>query len=112
SPDEPIKIAFKSEPTDQTIPYVFELEQNYPNPFNPETKIEYQLPRDTQVEISIYNIRGEKVKTLVNDKENAGHHSVIWNGTDDRNRELSSGIYLYRIKIDGYCATKKMLLVK
>ena len=112
SPDEPIKIAFKSEPTDQTIPYVFELEQNYPNPFNPETKIEYQLPRDTQVKINIYNIRGEKVKTLVNDKENAGHHSVIWNGTDDRNRELSSGIYLYRIKIDGYCATKKMLLVK
>ncbi|RLC47466.1 MAG: hypothetical protein DRH57_04005, partial [Candidatus Cloacimonadota bacterium] len=77
-----------------------------------ETKIEYQLPKDTQVEISIYNIRGEKVRTLVDESKKAGYHSIIWNGTDHRNRELSSGVYLYKIKTDGYCATKKMLLIK
>ena len=97
---------------DQAIPAIFELGQNYPNPFNPETKIEYQLAKDTQVEISIYNIRGEKVRTLLNENRKAGYHSIIWNGTDHRNRELPSGIYLYRIKTDGYCTTKKMLLIK
>ncbi|RLC45460.1 MAG: hypothetical protein DRH57_07950, partial [Candidatus Cloacimonadota bacterium] len=97
---------------DQAIPAIFELGQNYPNPFNPETKIEYQLPKDTQVEISIYNILGEKVRTLLNENRKAGYHSIIWNGTDHRNRELPSGIYLYRIKTDGYSAIKKMLLIK
>ncbi len=113
SPDKPIKITFAPEFTDeQVVPTVFGLYQNYPNPFNPKTKIEYQLPKDTQVEISIYNIRGEKVRTLVNEKKKAGYHNVIWNGIDDRNRELSSGVYLYRIKTDGYSAIKKMLLIK
>ncbi len=113
SPDKPIKITFAPEFTDeQVVPTVFGLYQNYPNPFNPKTKIEYQLPKDTQVEISIYNIRGEKVRTLVNEKKKAGYHNVIWNGIDDRNRELSSGVYLYRIKTDGYSAIKKMLLLR
>ena len=85
---------------------------NYPNPFNPETTIYYQLPEDSQVEISIYNLKGQKVKTLIGEAIQAGDHSVIWNGRDEHNKPVSSGIYFYKIKNDNREIVKKMVLMK
>jgi|GEM_PF-3397139 len=89
----------------------FVLEQNYPNPFNPETVIEYQLPRASEVEISIFNLQGQKVATLVREHRSAGSHKIIWNGMDKSGRPVASGIYLYQLKTDNFMASKKMLLL-
>ena len=85
---------------------------NYPNPFNPETKIAYQLPIASNVEIHIYNIKGERVKTLVDECKSAGYHNVIWNGKDDSGKEVSSGIYFYKMITDEHTSSKKMLLLR
>ena len=85
---------------------------NYPNPFNPETTISYQLPEDSEVEFIIYNIKGQKVKTLVNELLPAGEHSIIWNGRDSNDKLVSSGIYFYKLKAGDYQKVKKMVLVK
>ena len=75
------------------------MQQNYPNPFNPETVIEYQLARASQVEVSIFNLQGQKVATLVRDYCTAGFHKVVWNGMDETNRPIASGVYLYQLKV-------------
>ncbi len=92
--------------------YVTGLNGNYPNPFNPETKINFSLATAEKVTIEIYNVKGQKVKTLVNDKYDAGNHQVVWNGTDDTNRSVGSGIFFYKMKSGRYTATKKMILLK
>ncbi|MCK4694993.1 MAG: T9SS type A sorting domain-containing protein, partial [Candidatus Cloacimonetes bacterium] len=75
--------------------------------------IHYQLPEDIDVELIIYNIKGQFVKVLVNDFQNAGEHSFIWDGTDQYRNPVSSGVYLYRLKSDeGVLMSKKMLLLK
>ncbi len=94
------------------VPVEYGLTQNYPNPFNPSTVISYQLPKDGQVILKVYDILGREVKTLVNQDEPAGYHQVTLDGT-----HLSSGIYFYRIYISGsdgknFVSTKKMILVK
>jgi flagellar hook assembly protein FlgD len=91
------------------LPDAFSLSQNYPNPFNPETVIKYALPEDCHVELSIYNILGQKVKTLVDQYQNAGYKTVHWNGKDDQGNELASGVYFYKIKTPKYSETKKMV---
>jgi len=88
------------------------LKQNYPNPFNPTTTINYQLPENGKVELTIYNLKGQKVKILVNETLESGNHTVIWNGTDDNNKQVSSGIYFYKMKTDNHEETKKMILMK
>jgi len=88
------------------------LHQNYPNPFNPVTTISYQLPLDSEVELIIYNIKGQKVKTLVNETIPAGEHSVVWNGKSDQDRSVSSGIYFYKLKTKEDSKIKKMILLK
>ena len=85
----------------------FALYQNYPNPFNPKTVISWQLPISSYIDLSIYNILGQKVCTLVSEKREAGKHQVEWNGSD-----YSSGLYFYRIATEHYTATKRMLLIK
>ena len=92
--------------------YVTGLSGNYPNPFNPETEIKFSLSNASKVSIDIYNIKGQKVKSLVNDKYDAGDHSAVWKGTDDNNRKVGSGIYFYKMKSGRYTATKKMILLK
>ncbi len=94
------------------IPAFIRLEDNYPNPFNPETTISFNLDRAEYVSLEIYNIIGQKVKTLVNGPRNAGNHSVVWRGTNDDNHPVSSGIYLYKLKSGKYSSTKKMILLK
>ena len=86
--------------------------RNYPNPFNPETTISFQLKQDDELELSIYNIKGQKVKTLVKDHLSKGLHRVVWNGTDANEKRVSSGIYFYKIKASGATQTKKLLLLK
>ncbi len=85
---------------------------NYPNPFNPETTISYTLTKSSQVKLEIFNILGQHVRTLVNDYENAGTHSVVWNGKDKNNKDLSSGFYLYKLTDGLQTKTNKMILMK
>ena len=85
---------------------------NYPNPFNPETTIKLSLPDNRIVRIDIFNIRGQRVNTLLNENLNQGHHNIIWNGTDSQGREVSSGIYFYKIIAGTETITNRMLLMK
>jgi hypothetical protein len=94
------------------IPGVTQLFTNYPNPFNPETTISFALKQNEKVAINIYNIKGQKVKTLTNDYFDAGNHQIIWNGKDQNNRQVSSGIYFFKMEAGSYTHTKKMILMK
>lgn len=88
------------------------LNQNIPNPFNPTTTIVFANKKAGNVQINIYNIKGQKVKTLVSDYYSAGNHSIVWNGKDDKNQSVASGTYFYRMTTDGYQNTKKAILLK
>jgi hypothetical protein len=93
-------------------PKTFVLFQNYPNPFNPQTIIEYVLPKNTYVRLTLYNILGQKVKTLIDEYQSAGHRTKLWDGRDDKGNEVASGIYFYRLDAGGFTQVKKMLLLK
>jgi hypothetical protein len=95
-----------------SIPTVFSLSQNYPNPFNPKTLIRFTLPKDSWVKMEVYNILGQKVKTLVDEKLAAGVKEVEWDSKDDNGLEVASGIYFYRIKADDFSDIKKMVMLK
>ena len=96
-----------------TVPTHYLLSQSYPNPFNPTATISYDLPTSSNVTLVIYNMAGQKVKTLVsNEIQNAGSYSVRWDGRNERGQAVSSGIYLYRIEASYFTATKKMVLLK
>lgn len=94
------------------LPKVTKLNGNYPNPFNPTTKISYSLKEGSQVNIQIFNIKGQLVKQLVNGIMPAGSHSVVWNGNDENQNKVSSGVYFYRMQSKEYSGTRKMLLMK
>ena len=94
------------------LPYKFVLHQNYPNPFNPITSLRYDLPNDGLVNITIYDMMGRIVKTLVNSSQTAGFKSVQWNATNDRNEPVSAGLYLYTIQAGELRQTRKMVLLK
>ncbi len=94
-------------------PEAFELRQNYPNPFNPSTEIQYVLPKSGRVQIDIYNLNGQKVKTLVEAQQAAGVHRVTWTGDDDSGLPVAGGIYFYRLRAeDRFIDSKKMVLVR
>lgn len=94
------------------IPKSFELYQNYPNPFNPSTYIKYQLPEESFVRINIYNLLGQKIKTLINSNKKAGRYNTVWYGKDENGNNVASGIYIYRIITDKNVISKKMILMK
>lgn len=94
------------------IPDKLLLDQNYPNPFNPVTKISYGLPFDTDVTIVVYNVLGQKISTLVNQRQSAGSKTVVWDATDERGVAVGSGIYVYRLVAGGEVKSKKMVLVR
>jgi len=94
------------------IPAQFVLEQNYPNPFNSRTVINYELPIANEVELSIYNLLGQQIITLVSERQNAGTHQVEWNGFDQSGRTVSSGIYLYKLESENYIQTRKMMIIR
>ena len=100
---------------ENTVPPVIKFIGNYPNPFNPTTTISFQInnQQNEQVELSIYNLKGQRVKTLpVILSGNEVQSSVIWNGTDDNNQPVSSGVYLYKLQAGEFSQTKKMMLMK
>jgi len=88
------------------------LEGNYPNPFNPSTTIRYSLKEAGPVSIEIYNIKGQLVRTLINEVKEAGNHTIVWNGRDKNNSSVSSGVYFYKMKAGKYSSTKKMIMMK
>jgi hypothetical protein len=92
----------------------FSFLQNSPNPFNPSTKISFDIKSDNtgNTELTIYNLKGQKVKQLVNESLAVGQHSYIWNGKDENNKKVSTGVYFYKLQIDGKHKVKKMLMLK
>lgn len=90
----------------------YKLYDNFPNPFNPETTIRFDLPDDSNVTVKIYNITGAIVRTLLNTREVAGNHSIVWDGKNDVGRDVSSGVYLCKMTAKHFQSTKKMLLVR
>ena len=94
------------------LPKEFVLSQNYPNPFNPTTTIGYSTPRDGEIQIEIYNLMGQKVRTLFNGIHQAGSHKVEWDGCDDLGNTLSSGVYLITLRSGNFVTAKRMSLIK
>ena len=94
------------------MPEKFTLHQNYPNPFNPVTTLRYDLPENGNVNITIYDMLGRQVKALINQNQDAGYRSVVWNATNNYGEPVSAGIYLYQIQAGEYMQTKKMVLLK
>jgi len=94
------------------VPQDFKLFQNYPNPFNPETQISFNLNKSGHVKLAVYNMLGQKVRTLLDKEQQAGQHRVTWDGTNDSGKKLCSGIYYYRLEMGQNHATRKMLLLK
>ena len=88
------------------------LSQNYPNPFNPTTTIAFNMPKTGNANLSIYNVKGQLVKTLINGNVEKGPRQVIWNGSDNNNTKVTSGVYFYKLEIGNYKSVKKMLLLK
>ncbi len=100
------------DPKVAVVPLKFELSQNYPNPFNPTTTIKYSIPKEAKVELKIYNMLGQLVRTLVNQEREPGVYEVSWDGTDQSGRNVSSGIYLYQIRAGDFVKKMKMTLMK
>ena len=96
----------------EMIPTAYGLSQNYPNPFNPTTSIEFALPEAAQVSLEIYNLLGQKVRTLVNGYVPAGYINTSWDGLDQNGKEISSGTYIYRLQTADQTFSKKMVLMK
>ena len=94
------------------IPTTYQLSQNYPNPFNPETKINYQLPNDGWVSLTVYNVLGQEVRTLVAGEKAAGTYTVTWDGRDDSGLSAASGVYFYRLNVGDFTSTKRMILMR
>ncbi|MCK4384626.1 MAG: S8 family serine peptidase [candidate division Zixibacteria bacterium] len=93
-------------------PTRYELFQNYPNPFNPQTKIRYYLPEATWVNLTIYNLLGQRVRTLVDEYQNAGAKAMFWDGKDEKGNQVASGIYFHQLKTEEFSQTRKMVLIR
>ncbi len=94
------------------LPKDFQLYQNYPNPFNPKTKIQFDLIKPSNVRIDIYNLQGQKIRTLVNESKPAGSFSVVWDGKTQNGELMASGVYIYRMKADVFEKSRKLLFIK
>jgi len=97
---------------EEIVPLTFSVEQNYPNPFNPTTEIRYSIPTKQNVEIVVYNTLGQKVKTLLTAKQEAGQHTVVWDATNQNGQPVSSGIYFYTVTAGNNKVVKKMVLLR
>ena len=91
---------------------IFSLQQNSPNPFNPETSITFSLPAKKTASLIIYNVKGQIVKTLLNEELSAGIHTIAWNGKDTKNNPVGSGVYYYKLKTGKLELIRKMILLK
>jgi hypothetical protein len=96
----------------ELVPTIFALHQNYPNPFNPTTQISYDLPEASRVRISIHDLMGREIRTMINSEQTAGFKNLQWNATDNSGQPVSAGMYIYTIQAGEFRSTKKMLLLK
>ena len=102
-----------NDPTDNRgLPNAFSLSQNYPNPFNPSTRIDFTLPRAARVSLDVFNVLGQKIRTLALGLLTAGHRTITWDGTNDQRQVVSTGVYFYRLTAGEYVESKKMVLLK
>ena len=101
--DNPVSVS----ETASMLPASFELEQNFPNPFNPTTSIRYSVPQSSHVALTIFDILGREIRTLINEVQSPGHYTVTFDG-----RDLASGVYFYRLTSGSFSATKKFVMVK
>ena len=97
---------------EELLPIQYALHQNYPNPFNPTTTLRYDIPNNSHVTITIYDMLGRQVRKLINQTQDAGFKSVIWNATNDFGKPVSAGVYLYKIQAGEFVQTRKMVLLK
>lgn len=97
---------------DEIIPSVFALHQNYPNPFNPTTSIEYDLPNDSYTVVTVFDVMGKHVKTLVDKNQSAGFKTIRWDAKNDKGESVAAGMYIYQIKSGANIASKKMILLR
>jgi hypothetical protein len=100
--------------TETGVPVEYSLGQNYPNPFNPSTIIKYSIAKSVHTTLKIYNILGQEVRTLVNEIREPGFYTITWNSRDDSGTKVASGVYFYRLSMDGgrWSETKRMVLMK
>jgi hypothetical protein len=96
----------------EKLPTTFDLLPNYPNPFNPTTTIQYSNPARGKIVLEIFNVLGQKVASLVNDEQEAGSHSIVWNGRTDHGSAVASGVYFYRLVAGKNVQTRAMVLLK
>ena len=96
----------------ETLPTTYAIAQNYPNPFNPTTTIKYQLPQVSDVKLVIYNVLGQRVRTLVNNRMETGYHSVVWDGLNEQGSSVASGVYIYHFQAGDFQKTMKLMLLK
>ncbi|MFQ5582817.1 MAG: FlgD immunoglobulin-like domain containing protein, partial [Calditrichia bacterium] len=102
----------KNAEQEELTPTQFQLFQNYPNPFNPQTVIRFALPQQANVKLTIYDVSGRKVRTLVNENMAAGYHNITWNGLNDNGAQVGTGVYFYHITAGDFSEVRKMLLVR
>ena len=95
-----------------SVPETFTLHQNYPNPFNPVTTLQYKLPEDSFVDVTVYDMLGNVVNNLVHTSQSSGYKSIQWNATNSQGEPVSAGVYLYKIQAGDFVDTKKMILLK
>jgi len=112
-PDFPgVTVALGGVGASGSLPTQFAVNQNYPNPFNPTTEISFSLPASSKVEISIYNLLGQSVRTVIDEQMPAGNHTVTWDGRNSSGGTVASGVYFYRVQTQFGAETKKMIMLK
>lgn len=109
---QPDPLGIDNPPDNGMLPKDFVLHQNYPNPFNPSTKLTFSLNRATDINLAVFNILGQKIKTLIDENRPAGKYDVEWDGCDEAGQTMPSGVYFYRIETENDVAARKMLLLK
>ena len=97
---------------EKLIPKVYFLSQNYPNPFVRTTKIKFGLPKDSYVNVNVYNISGQRIATLITEQREAGYYEIYWNALDDKGIRVPPGVYFYRLETEDFCKTRKMILLR
>jgi len=106
------QVEYPVDSTSEVVPEEFFLQQNFPNPFNTRTEIKYSLSKESQVVLKIFNILGQEVRALIEEDQTAGLKSVIWDGTDNSGKIVSSGLYIYRLRADDQIISRKMVFLK
>ncbi|MFQ5825412.1 MAG: FlgD immunoglobulin-like domain containing protein, partial [bacterium] len=107
-----ILVEVSETPANETVPKDFQLSQNYPNPFNPSTVINYGVPRTARVQLNVYNLLGQRIRTLFDGRKTAGTYTMGWDGLNDQGELVAAGIYFVRLETDNQSVTRKMLLIR